>query len=58
MWVNGFRTRTNSDEQVVSLEDPNLLGMRCGGVKFGRLENTMKEVTMFLRISFKEKSQQ
>ena len=43
---------------MVSLESPNLLGMRCGGVEFGRLENTVQEVTMFFRISFRERSQQ
>jgi len=57
MWVNGPRTRTNSDEKVVPPEDPNLLSMRCGGVESSRLENTMQEVTMFLRIRFRERSQ-
>jgi len=58
MWVNGPRTRTNNNEQVVSLEESNFLGGRCGRLEPGRLKNTMLEATILLRISFKEMSQQ
>jgi len=27
-----MRTRTSNDEQRLSLEDPNFLGKRCGGI--------------------------
>ena len=57
MWVNGSRTRTNKDEQVVFPEVPNFLGKHCGRLEPGRLENTMQEATILLRISFKERSQ-
>ena len=58
MWVNGPRMKTNSDEQVVSPEEPSLLGRQCGGLEPGRLENIGQEVTMLLEISFREMSQQ
>ena len=53
MWDNGIRTKTSNDEQRLSPEDPNILGKRCGRLKPGRLENTVQEGTILLRISFK-----
>ena len=48
-----MRTRTGNDEQRLSPEDPNFLGKHYGGLDLGRLENTMQEGTIFLRIRFK-----
>ena len=50
--------RDKYDEQRLSLEDPNFLRKRCGGLKPGRLENTVQEGTILLRISFKEDNYQ
>ena len=53
VWDNGTRTRTSNDEQRLSPEDPNFLGKRCGGLEPGRLENTVQEDTILLKISFR-----
>ena len=58
MWVNGSRTRTDSNEQMVSPEEPNFLSKYCGRLVPSHLENTIREATILLRISFKERSQQ
>ena len=57
MWVNGSRTRTNSNKQVVSPEEPNFLRKCCGRLEPDHLDNTTRKATILLRISFKEKSQ-
>ena len=48
-----MRTRTSNDEQRLSPEDPNFLEKRCGRLEPGRLENTVQEGTILLRISLK-----
>ena len=53
VWDNGLRTRKSNNEQIVSLEDPNFLKKRYGRLEPGRLENTMQEATILIRISFR-----
>ena len=53
VWDNGIGTRTSNDEQRLSPEDPNFLEKRCGRLEPGRLENTVQEGTILLRISLK-----
>lgn len=54
MWVNGSRTRTKNNKQVVSPEEPNILRRHYGMLELGRLKNTMQEATILLRISFRK----
>ena len=53
MLANGSRARTSNNEQLVSPEDPNFLGKRCGRLELGCLENTVQEAIILLRISFR-----
>ena len=46
MWVNGPRTNTNNNEQVMSPEEANFLGRRCGRMGPSHPENTVQKATI------------
>ena len=53
VWDNWLRTRKSNNKQMVSPEDPNFLGKCCERLEPGRLENTVQEATILIRISFR-----